>query len=312
MLDDLAAMTKLQEVSTRLVQTSDPAALLLEIVDAAIAVTGADMGNIQLLDHASDRLRIVASRGFDGPFLEFFDTVQEATPAAGWRWRPASGSVSKTSTTARCFATVRPSTCCTPRASCSLQATPLFDRSGRVVGVLSTHDRVPRRLADRDRRLVDLLARQAADLIERANAEQALLEADRAKDEFLAMSSRAAQPAWRDRQRRGGAQPRCRPAAALARDTDGAGVELRQLLHQGEPDARALVGPRSRAQHPMKALEDVGQLIVGNPDARVANRQLHFDRRPARSDTAISPSNVNLNAFESRLRTIFSHISRST
>jgi two-component system CheB/CheR fusion protein len=53
--------------------------------------------------------------------------------------------------------------------------------------VLSTHYRVPRRLADRDRRLVDLLARQAADLIERANAEQALLEADRAKDEFLAM-----------------------------------------------------------------------------------------------------------------------------
>ena len=36
LLDDLAAMTKLQEVSTRLVQTSDPAAPLLEIVDAAI------------------------------------------------------------------------------------------------------------------------------------------------------------------------------------------------------------------------------------------------------------------------------------
>ena len=30
------------------------------------------------------------------------------------------------------------------------------------------------------------------------------------------------------------------------------------------------------------------------------------------SVTAIDPSNVNLNAFESRLRTIFSHMSRST
>ena len=83
LLADLAAMAKLQEVSTRLVQTSDPAALLLEIVDAAIAVTGADMGNIQLLDHASGRLRIVASRGFDRPFLEFFDTVQEGHAACG-------------------------------------------------------------------------------------------------------------------------------------------------------------------------------------------------------------------------------------
>jgi len=53
--------------------------------------------------------------------------------------------------------------------------------------MLSTHYRAPRQLADRDRRLVDLLARQAADLIERANAERSLLEADRAKDEFLAM-----------------------------------------------------------------------------------------------------------------------------
>jgi PAS domain-containing protein len=46
---DLAAMTRLQQVSTRLVQAGDSTSLLLEIVDAAIALTAADMGNIQLL-----------------------------------------------------------------------------------------------------------------------------------------------------------------------------------------------------------------------------------------------------------------------
>src|SRR5262249_50172836 len=66
---DLADMTRLQEVSTQLVQTSDAAALLLEIVDAAIAVTGADMGNIQLFDRDSGALKIVANRGFGRPFL---------------------------------------------------------------------------------------------------------------------------------------------------------------------------------------------------------------------------------------------------
>jgi len=187
LLADLAAMAKLQEVSTRLVQTSDPAALLLEIVDAAIAVTGADMGNIQLLDHASGRLRIVASRGFDRPFLEFFDTVQEGHAACGMAMQIHERVGVEDVVDSPLFRDSPALDVLRAAGVRAVQATPLFDRRGRVVGVLSTHYRAPRQLADRDRRLVDLLARQAADLIERANAEQSLLEADRAKDEFLAM-----------------------------------------------------------------------------------------------------------------------------
>ena len=57
-------MERLQEVSTRLSQDGDMPPLLLEIVDAAIAITAADMGNIQLLDRESGTLKFVASRGF--------------------------------------------------------------------------------------------------------------------------------------------------------------------------------------------------------------------------------------------------------
>ena len=60
---ELAGMARLQEVSTRLVQSSDSIPLLQEILDAAIAITAADMGNIQLLDRETDTLRFVASRG---------------------------------------------------------------------------------------------------------------------------------------------------------------------------------------------------------------------------------------------------------
>jgi hypothetical protein len=59
---ELAAVARLQEVSTRLVQVGDSPTLLLEILDAAIAVTGADMGNIQLLDRASGTLKIAVIR----------------------------------------------------------------------------------------------------------------------------------------------------------------------------------------------------------------------------------------------------------
>ena len=51
-----------------------------------------------------------------------------------------------------------------------------------------------------------------------------------------------------------------------------------------------------------------GSSVGGNADAGVADARARRGRRRARSATRISPSNVNLNAFDSRLRTIFSHI----
>ena len=100
---DLAGMKRLQEVSTRLGDDSDPAGLLLEIVDAAIAITAADMGNIQLFDQVSESLRIVASRGFEAPFLEHFNAVHARSGLlrqrrAARRTRPSSA----TSPPARC------------------------------------------------------------------------------------------------------------------------------------------------------------------------------------------------------------------
>jgi hypothetical protein len=61
----------------------------------------------------------------------------------------------------------------------------------------------------------------------------------------------------------------------------------------------------------VKALEQPRQLIGWNAGAGIGDGKLE----PAAScvrDTAIVPSNVNLKALERRLRTIFSHISRST
>jgi PAS domain-containing protein len=86
---DLTAMARLQEVSTRLVRAGDSTSLLLEIVDAAIAITTADMGNIQLLDLASGALKIEASRGFDSPFLDFFNAVHDGQAACGTAMRKA-------------------------------------------------------------------------------------------------------------------------------------------------------------------------------------------------------------------------------
>ena len=47
-----------------------------------------------------------------------------------------------------------------------------MSRSGKVIGMFSTHYRRPRRPGERELRLLDLLARQAADLIERKRGEE--------------------------------------------------------------------------------------------------------------------------------------------
>ena len=67
----------------------------------------------------------------------------------------------------------------------AIQSTPLYSRTGELLGMISTHWSEPHEPSEREQRLLDVLARQAADLIERRRTEDALRHADRRKDEFL-------------------------------------------------------------------------------------------------------------------------------
>ena len=60
----------------------------------------------------------------------------------------------------------------------AVQSTPLVSRSGKALGMFSTHYRKPHRPDERSLRLLDLLARQAADIIERARMQEALRESE--------------------------------------------------------------------------------------------------------------------------------------
>ena len=105
----------------------------------------------------------------------------------------------------------------------------------------------------------------------------------------------------------------CRAAADLAFDADGAAVQLDQFLHQREADAGAFERAALLAFDAMEALEQPRQFA---PECRRRCRARSVPRRAdppsCAAATAISPSKVNLNALERRLRTIFSHMSRST
>lgn len=169
---ELAAMTRMQQLSMRLVQASDFNLLLEEILHAAIEVTNADMGNVQLL--IEDQLHITAQRGFGAPFLDFFRAVHNRQAACGAALEAGVRVIVEDVANSPVFAGTPSREVMLAAGARAVQSTPLVSRSGRVLGMFSTHYRAPRRPTEHETRLLDLLARQAADLIERMQAEDAL------------------------------------------------------------------------------------------------------------------------------------------
>ena len=174
---ELAATRQLQETSTQLLQEDDVDALYEQILDAAIAIMHANMASLQIVDEGEDALRMLIFRGFDPEFGRIFELNHPDTPTSSSAARREGRRV------------VVPDveTCDSLAGTPALddhrktgiravQSTPLISRGGRLLGMISTHWRNPHQPAERDLHLMDVLARQAADLIERSQAEKALQE----------------------------------------------------------------------------------------------------------------------------------------
>ena len=166
----------MQRVSTRLVPSGDFSRRLDEILDAAIDVTGADMGNIQLLEGGA--LKIAVQRGFDAPFLEFFGSVHGAQAASGTALQRGERVVVHDVADSPIFAGTPALEVMRAAGARAVQSTPLISRAGRRLGMLSTHYRRPYRPDARELRLLDMLARQAADMVERTQGDAALRESE--------------------------------------------------------------------------------------------------------------------------------------
>lgn len=118
------------------------AALLPAALDGAIALVRADYGNIQLLDPATGTLRIVTQAGFGGDFLETFALVTHADASAcGRALRHRRQIAIRDIETDRDFAPYREIAAAAGYRA--VLSTPLFDQTGQIVGLVSTHRRDP-------------------------------------------------------------------------------------------------------------------------------------------------------------------------
>jgi PAS domain S-box-containing protein len=175
---------------------------LKEMLDAAIWISHADRGCIQLHDPQSDVLRLTIQRGFEEPFRKFFETVTRTDMAAsGIAFAQAERVIVEDVGRSEVYRDKPAGEILLEAGVRAVQSTPLIGSTGTVLGMLSTHYFQPFRPDERACRLLDILARQAADYVERKRveeqreellhaAESARAEAEaasRAKDEFLAM-----------------------------------------------------------------------------------------------------------------------------
>ncbi|HCT03868.1 MAG TPA: histidine kinase [Pseudomonas sp.] len=174
----------LHRISLDLIGEQDLEALYGKIVDAAVSITGSQFGTMQLLcpeGHPSGhggQLQLLCSRGLPPEAVGFWQWVspmayssctmalqlgQRAIIPDFEEWPDITGTDDL-----QAFRNT---------GIRSAQTTPLLSRDGRLLGMISTHWSRPHQPSERDLRLLDILARQAADLLERTIADEALRDA---------------------------------------------------------------------------------------------------------------------------------------
>lgn len=179
-----AQLQTLFELSMRLVTEDDIHALYDEILTAAITLTQADAGTVQILNSQTQELLMLATRGFDRAMIEHFARVDASSNTS------CGIALARNERTFVDF-DVPPAE--DPDGSLRLhveagylsaQSTPLITCSGKPIGMVTTHWRERYRPTERELRSLDLLARQAADLIEQRQAAAALRQSE-AQDTLL-------------------------------------------------------------------------------------------------------------------------------
>jgi PAS domain S-box-containing protein len=168
----LEALTRIHELSGRLLERGGLRQLLQEIMDAAVEIAGAERGTLQVLE--GDSLRIVAHHNHQKPFLEFFESAENVASVCGEATRRGERVIVPDIEESPLFIGT-PSLLVLRNAGVrAVQSTPMRTRTGVLLGIVTTQWSLPYSPDEHSLWHLDLLARQAAELIEHARAEEAL------------------------------------------------------------------------------------------------------------------------------------------
>jgi two-component system CheB/CheR fusion protein len=156
---ELADAKQLQLISALLIQEGNVETLYRQILDAALALMRADAGSMQMADAGRDDLRLLTWQGLHPESAAFWQRVDEDSGSCCGEVLRAGARVVVPDTETCDFMAGTPDLEAYRRSGIrAVQATPLISRSGRLLGVLSTHWRQPHEPTERDLGLFDVLA----------------------------------------------------------------------------------------------------------------------------------------------------------
>jgi two-component sensor histidine kinase len=175
LVNDLAAVNELQRISTELIREQDVRRLYSSLVDAAVTLMRSDFATMQMLHPdrgEKGELQLLAFRGFDPEAVKFWEWVRADSGCTCGRVLHTGRRAVATDVATCDFMAGTPDRDALLNAGvAAAQSTPLVSRSGRLLGMISTHWRKPHSPAENEMQRFDILARLAADLIERKQNE---------------------------------------------------------------------------------------------------------------------------------------------
>ena len=170
----------LHKLSKRYLGDSDLFSIFQEMVEAAIAITRADKGNIQILDPSTGKLKIAAQKEFSSQFLKFFELVDtEEAATCGTAMKQMERVIVEDITRSPIFLGSNALNILLDEGLRAVQSTPMVSWSGQFMGIISTHFNHIHTPSERELMLIDILARLAADIIENKKTEEILQESEK-------------------------------------------------------------------------------------------------------------------------------------
>lgn len=175
---EVEALNNLHTISTQFIRQDSLQRIHEEILKAAIAMSHADKGNIQILSENERSLKIFLHSGLGEPFLKYFDHVSYESGTCGKAFQEMKRVIVDDVLMTPIFAQTADLQVMLAEGIKSVQSTPMISSTGNFLGVISTHYKTRHQFNERELRMFDLLARQAADVLERIRIEEALQQSE--------------------------------------------------------------------------------------------------------------------------------------
>lgn len=201
---DSDATKLLQSISVEFLREGNIELLYKKIINAAMLIMHSDFASMQMIcpyRRGDSRLKLLASHGFNQNAIKFWNWVDAGKDGSACSEAIRKGERIIVSNVDNCefMQGTEDYLCCKQTGIRAVQSTPLYSRNGRIIGIISTHWSEPHQPLECELRHLDVLARQAADLIEHKRGEETLRENEKkyrtlsetlkkaliTKDEFL-------------------------------------------------------------------------------------------------------------------------------